>query len=119
MQDKQASFFFLEMVVVVIIMGMLSAVVIPHTGEMVNESKAASRDRELQNIQIAVTEMLHESKTGALEPVGPTTDISRVHTLDNPPLVLVDYLQRDKNNVIKPGCIYGFTADGLVVQFAH
>lgn len=114
MQDKQASIFFLEVVAIVTMLAALSAVAFPDAGQMVNYSRAMAREKELDNIQMAVTAMLDDSATGTLESVGPTADICRVHTRDLPPLVLKDYLPGGHNH--QPGGVYGFTSDGIVVQ---
>jgi Tfp pilus assembly protein PilE len=76
MQDKQVAGIFLEVFLVVLILGLLLAVAIPHIGQMLSKSKTASQHTEPQNIRTAVTEMLCDSRTGTLEPAGPTDDIS-------------------------------------------
>jgi hypothetical protein len=119
MQDKQTVLLFLEIFVIVIFLGLLSAVALPHAGEMLRENKALSHEAELQDIQTAVTEMLCDSTAGRLESVGPVADMSLVHTCDTPPLVLKDYFHDKKDISIKSGCMYGFTADGTVLQIAH
>jgi type II secretory pathway pseudopilin PulG len=116
MQDKQVASIFLEIFVVAVILGVLSAVAIPQVGQMMNKSKFVSRETEFQNIQTAVTEMLEDSITGMLEPVGPTADMGRVHTTDMPPLVLKDYLLGVKDGSVRLGCNYAFTADGTINQ---
>ncbi len=116
MPEKQAAGLFLEIFVVVVILGLLSAIAIPHVGQMMSKSKLASSETEFQNIQTAVTEMLHDSVTGTLEPVGPTADMGQVHTADSPPLVLKDYLLGMSDGSVRLGCIYSFTANGTVNQ---
>jgi len=117
MQERQTAGLFLEIFVAMAILGVLSAIAIPHVGEMINKSKVESWEVELRNIQTAVTEMLYDSKTGTLEPVGPTDDMSQVHTTDTPPLILTDYLQRmGDNSKVKSGCSYIFAANGTVTQ---
>ena len=117
MQEKQTSILFLEIFVIITVLGLLSAIAIPHVGQMVNKSKSASRETEFHNIQTAVTEMLYESAAGKLESVGPTADMDRVRTCDTPPLVLKDYLLGADESPLRLGCTYGFTADGTVVQY--
>lgn len=114
-KDKETAILFIEIIAVVIILSILSAVAIPHVGQMIYKSKAEARDAELHNIQTAVTEMLYDSSAGTLEPVGPVDDLKQVKTRDPQPLVLSDYLMGEEE-CIKSGCSYLFTSDGTVVQ---
>jgi type II secretory pathway pseudopilin PulG len=116
MQEKQVAGVFLEIFVVVVILGLLSAVAVPHVSQMMSKSKFTARETEFQNIQTAVIEMLHDSIIGTLEPVGPTADMSWVHTTDTPPLILTDYLLGVKDGSVRLGCTYSFSADGTVNQ---
>jgi type II secretory pathway pseudopilin PulG len=116
MQQKQLAGFFLEIFVVVAILGTLAAVAIPHVVQMVSKADTVSHQSEFQNIQTAVVEMLYDSVTGILEPVGPTTDMNEVRTSDDPPLVLTDYLSGPETGSLSSGCYYVFTADGTVMQ---
>jgi type II secretory pathway pseudopilin PulG len=116
MQNRQVVGYFLEAFVVIAILGTLSAIAIPQISHLVNEGKTESYESELHNIQTAVTEMLSDSMTGILRPVGPTADMSQVQTTDTPPLVLTNYLTRLGENSIKSGCTYTFTAHGKVTQ---
>jgi hypothetical protein len=116
MQEKQASLFFLEIFVIVTVLGLLSAIAIPHAGQMMRQSKAVSREAELHDIQTAVTEMLDDSAAGRLESVGPIADMNLVRTCDTPPLVLKDYLPVMLDSPVKLGYTYGFAADGTVLQ---
>ena len=116
MQEREGVGFFLETFVVVLILGILSAVAIPNIGQLLDKGKTESRKAELHNIQTAVTQMLIESTTGTLEPVGPTADMSEVKTSDTPPLVLTDYLLGPDEGSVKLGCTYTFAADGTATQ---
>lgn len=116
MQEREGAGFFLEIFVVVAILGILSAVALPNIGHLLGEGKTEARAAELHNIQTAVTEMLTESTTGTLEPVGPTADMSEVKTSDTPPLVLADYLIDLDGSSVKSGCTYIFAADGMATQ---
>lgn len=116
MQEKRIVNIFLEIFLVVAIVGTLSAVAFPNIGKMFNKGKAESRDSELHNIRTAVIEMLCESATGTLQPVGPTADMNQVRTSDTPPLVLADYLWGLDDGSLKLRCAYAFNADGTVTQ---
>ncbi len=116
MQEKQAAGFFLEVLIVVAILGTLSAIAIPRVGQMIHETEATSQESELHNIQTAVIEMLCDSTTGTLEPVGPTDDMSEVRTSDTSPLVLADYLLGLDGGSLNTGCNYTFAADGTATQ---
>ncbi len=106
----------MEIFVVVAILSTLAAVAIPHVTQMIGKAKTVSYESELQDIQTAVVEMLYDSVTGILEPVGPTADMSEVRTSDDPPLVLSDYLLGLEAGSLKSGRHYVFTADGTVMQ---
>lgn len=108
--------YFLEAFVVIAILGTLSAIAIPRIGHLINEGKVESCESELHNIQTAVTEMLSDSITGTLKPVGPTADMRLVQTTDTQPLVLTDYLNGLSKGSIESGCTYTFTAHGKVTQ---
>jgi type II secretory pathway pseudopilin PulG len=116
MQKKSIGSQFLEIFVIVAILGTLSAIALPRVGQMFNKGKVESQESELHNIQTAVTGMLVDSLTGTLEPVGPTADLSQVRTTDTPPLVLTDYLWGLNVDSLKLHCTYTFTADGTVTQ---
>ena len=116
MQEKKAAGIFLEIFIVMAILGALFAIAIPRVGQMIHKAEATSQESELQNIQTAVIEMLYDSTTGTLEPVGPTADMSEVRTSDTPPLVLADYLLGLDGGSLNSRCNYTFAADGTVTQ---
>jgi hypothetical protein len=118
MREKQDALLFLELLIITITMVLLSAVAIPHAGHMMYEEKMASRENEYNQIRTAVSEMLDDSAAGRLESVGPTADMSLVRTCDSPPLVLVNYLPGFAGRSVKLVCLYGFTADGTILQVA-
>jgi Tfp pilus assembly protein PilE len=115
MQNRPGMGYFLEALVVVAVLGILSAVALPNIGKLVNKGKVESYGSELHNIQTAVVEMLSDSLNGTLKPVGPTANLSQVQTSDAPSLVLTDYLGLN-GGLIKSGCMYAFTANGTVTQ---
>jgi hypothetical protein len=111
MRVKRVAVFFLEIVVVLVMLTSLGAVAVPHAGRMLSSGRAMAREVELENIEAAVTRMLGDSAAGTLEPVGPTADMSYVRTNDVPSLVLQDYLP----GAGKCGGAYAFTSDGTVI----
>jgi Tfp pilus assembly protein PilE len=119
MQEKYAAGIFLEIVAVVTMLGVLAAIAIPHASQMTVKSRPLSSEAELETIQTAVVEMLQDSVTQTLEPVGPTTDMSLVCTNDTPPLLLSYYLLDTKEAWVKLNCAYSFTADGTVYQYVR
>ena len=119
MQQRQAAGLLLTIFVVLGILGILSAIAIPHVNQMIYKTKAEARETEFLKIQTAVIEMLRESACGMLEPIGPTADISQVRTRDAEPLVLSDYLSGIKDNCLASGCQYSFTSDGTVLQVVY
>jgi len=82
---------------------------------MMAKTGAIAQESELHNIQTAVIEMLSDSDTHTLEPVGPTADMNEVLTSDKPPLVLADYLAIDGGS-LSSGCSYTFDTHGKVTQ---
>lgn len=116
MQEKKVAGIFLEIFIVVAILGTLSAIAIPSVGQMMDKTNAVAQKAELHNIQTAVIEMLYYSTMGTLEPVGPTADMSEVRTSDTPPLVLADYLLGLDGGSLNSRCDYTFAADGKVMQ---
>jgi len=116
MRENKVASIFLEIFMVVAILGTLTAIALPNVGKMFGKGKVESREYELHNIQTAVIEMLSESNAGKLRPVGPTADMGLVRTADVPPLVLADYLQGLEGSRIRSGCTYSFTAEGTVTQ---
>jgi len=116
MQEKNTAGFFLEILIVVAVLGALITVAIPQITRMIDKAEAESQESELRNIQTAVVEMLYDSPSGALEAVGPTADMSEVRTSDLPPLVLTDYLQSPENGLLQSGSSYIFNVDGTVIQ---
>lgn len=116
MQEKRAAGIFLEIFIVVAILGTLSAIAIPRIGQMMDKAGVSSREVELHNIRTAMSQMMIESDTGTFKPAGPTTDMSEVRTTDTPPLVLKDYLRLLDGDLLKSGCTYVFNANGDVTQ---
>lgn len=116
MQEKQQAILFLEIFVVMAILGVLFAMALPHIGNLFNQGKTEAFETELHNIQTAVMEMLLDSATSTLEPVGPTADLTEVRTTDSPPLVLADYMLGLRDGVVRSGSQYIFATDGMVRQ---
>jgi Tfp pilus assembly major pilin PilA len=118
MQEKKVAGFFLEIFMVVAVLGTLSAIAIPRVGQMMAKTDTVAQKSELHIIQVAVIEMLCDSSARTLEPVGPTADMGEVLTTDTPPLVLADYLITDGGS-LSLGCNYTFDANGKVTQIIH
>lgn len=112
---KQAAGFWLATFIIMAIIAILAVIAIPHVKTMIAKEDAKNREFELYHVKTAVADMLDQSVCRSLEPVGPTSNMSQVHTRDIAPLVLVNYLEGIK---IDTGCRYEFTADGTVVQLA-
>jgi Tfp pilus assembly major pilin PilA len=115
-KDTQVAGLFLEIFLVVAVLCVLSAIAIPHVGQMIYNNKVESWEDELHDIQTAVTKMLNDSVSKTLEPVGPTRDMCQVYTRDTPPLFLSDYLPDLNGKSLKLKCSYLFSADGTVRQ---
>ena len=116
MQERQTARFFLEILIVVVILGTLLAVAIPHINRLFNKNEAESNESELHQIQTAVIEMLDASTTKTLISVGPTSDMGEVRTSDIPPLVLTDYLPGTNGDLFIPENTYMFSINGTVTK---
>ncbi len=116
MQQKYAAGLLVGIFIVLVILGILAAVALPHASQMSYQSQVREREDELLQIKSAVMEMLGESPGGKLVSIGPTADLSLVRTADAEPLYLADYLPAEVSLPLKSGCTYSFTADGLVLR---
>ena len=116
MQRKRKIGFILEAIVVLLLIGVLSSIAIPQIEQMVGDEREELRTEEFNDIQGAVAEMLADSPSRTLKPVGPTQDIEQVETNDTTPLVLTNYLRDDGAFIIESDCYYIFSSDGTVTQ---
>jgi type II secretory pathway pseudopilin PulG len=116
MKRKRKIGFIIEAVVVFVLIAVLASIAVPQIGQMIKNEQEELRARELGDIQGAVANMLADSPSGTLKPVGPTQDMGQVITDDPTPLVLTDYLHDNSDFVIKSNCYYTFFADGIVTQ---
>jgi type II secretory pathway pseudopilin PulG len=112
MQRKRKIGFILEAIFVFVIMATLSSIAVPKIADMIGQEQSELRSEELGDIQMAVTEMLADSQTKTLQPVGPTRDMGLVRTTDTPPLALENYLGGSSQYLLKSDCSYSFASDG-------
>lgn len=116
---RQAAGVILGIFAVLFVLGALSILAFPHAGQMVYRSHAEAREAECLKIQAAVAGMLRDSHAGRLVAVGPVTDLSLVHTADDNPLCLADYVDDIEGSCVAAGCRYSFTSDGVVLQITN
>ena len=116
MQRKRKIGFILEAIVVLILIAVLSSIAVPQVEQMIGDKQNELHSEELNDIQGAVTEMLADSLSGILKPVGPTRDMTQVVTDDIIPLVLKNYLSNNGAYIIESDCHYIFSSDGIVTQ---
>jgi len=116
MQRKRKIGFILEAIVVLLLVAVLSSIAVPQIEQMVGDEQEELRTKELDDIQGAVAEMLADSPSGTLQPVGPTQDMGRVETNDTMPLVLTNYLRNNGAFIIESDCHYIFSSGGIVIQ---
>ena len=114
MQRKRKIGFILEAIVVFILIAVLTSVAVPQIKQLTNNEQDELRAQELDDIQGAVAEMLADSPSGTLKPVGPTQDMGQVVTDDITPLFLTDYLRNNGAFIIESDCYYIFSSDGIV-----
>jgi type II secretory pathway pseudopilin PulG len=116
MPRKRKIGFILEAIVVLILIAVLSSIAVPQVGQMIGDEQNELHAEELNDIQGAVAEMLADSPSGTLKPVGPTQDMTQVVTNDIIPLVLTNYLSNNGAYIIESDCQYTFSSDGIVTQ---
>lgn len=116
MQRKRKIGFILEAILVFALVAVLSSIAVPQIDQMIDNEREELRAEELDDIRGAVAEMLADSPSGTLKPVGPTQDMGQVETDDIIPLVLTEYLQDNGAFTIESDCHYVFSADGIVTQ---
>jgi len=116
MKRKRKIAFIIEAVVVFVLIAVLASIAVPQIGQMIKNDQEELRARELADIQGAVAEMMADSPSGTLQPIGPTRDMGQVKTNDATPLVLTDYLRDNGDFVIKSDCYYTLFSDGIVTQ---
>jgi type II secretory pathway pseudopilin PulG len=116
MKKQRKMGFVIEAIVVFILVAVLASIAVPQIEQMIVNNHDELRARELGDIQGAVAEMLADSTSGTLIPVGPTRDMGLVKTSDATPLFLTDYLHDNDTFVIESDCQYIFSSDGIVTQ---
>lgn len=116
MKRRRKIGFVLEAIAVLILIAVLSSIAVPKIDQMIDEEREEKRAEELADIKGAVAEMLADSPSGILKPVGPTQDMRQVETDDAVPLVLTNYLGNNGKFYIESGCQYFFYSNGIVIQ---
>jgi type II secretory pathway pseudopilin PulG len=116
MRRKRKIGFILEAIVVLILIAVLSSIAVPRIEQMVDDEQQELRAQELNDIRGAVAEMLADSPSGTLKPVGPTQDMTQVETNDIIPLFLTYYLGNNGVFIIESDCYYIFSSGGIVIQ---
>jgi len=114
---NQTGFTLVEVLVVVAILGVLVAVAGVGFGKYIGTGQSEAQETELQNIQTAVSAMLHDSEAGKLDSA--YSDISDMDlvTADSGAYLLSSYLKNlDSDGNVLTGCTYNFTVDGEVTQ---
>lgn len=108
-------FVLIELLAVVAILGILTAVAIPNVGQFINEGKTKSYEAEFHNIQTAVKAMMADSRVKRLDrPVTLTADMTLV-TVCNGAHSLDEYLiGLDARGYLTSGYTYAFAVDGIV-----
>jgi Tfp pilus assembly protein PilE len=112
-----AGFSVIQLLVVIAILGSLAAVAGVSFGKYIDRGKAEAYATELDDIQTAVSTMLHESSAGKLDSVQTDIDDMDMVTADSGALLLTNYLKRlGGDGKVQTNCHYSFTIDGKVTQ---
>lgn len=107
----------IELLVVVAVLGVLSAVAVPNIGKFMSKGKIESYAAELHNLQTAVMAMIADSTAGQLDQayVTPTGDMGTI-CADGGTITLDSYITNLNGTMVRSGCTYTFSQDGKVVN---
>ncbi|MFC1870105.1 type II secretion system protein [Chloroflexota bacterium] len=112
---NERGFTIIELLVVVAILGFLSAVAGIYSAKLLDSGKTESYNTELHNIQTAVASMLSESSLDNLDSAHSNISDMDLVTTDSGNKILSSYLKKiDSNGNVLSGCTYDFTVDGQV-----
>jgi hypothetical protein len=111
MQEKQTARVFVEMFLIIMMLGMLSATALPLIGNMGGSGASAGTQVESRSVNTAEREMLRTGPSGDAGPVGHAVDTS-----DEPPLCRADYILNTDNGSAGLSYLDSFAADGTVTQ---
>ena len=118
----EKGFTLIEMLIVVAILGVLSAVAIPSVGNFVNSGKQKAYDTELHSVEMAAMAMLVDSKDGTINNNNGGVATNDLHQFSTDKsgggtIYLSDYITGlNPDYTTKTGCKYAITSAGVVTQ---
>lgn len=119
-QVREKGFTLIEMLIVVAILGVLSAVAVPSVNNFLQSGKSKAYETELHSVELAAMAMIIDSDNGKIE--GGVGVMQEDLSLITAPgggaitLKLSDYVTGLDGTKSKNGCKYSVTAAGVVTQ---